>query len=99
MVVFISVLAATLSATASPTGWILFESERSGNLDIYRVHPDGSDLLQLTTDIAPDSSPSVSADGTTIAFASGRDGNFELYLMDLTGTNIRRLTYTALDES
>src|SRR5258708_37082526 len=30
--------------------WILFTSERNGSADIYRVHPDGSGLEQLTND-------------------------------------------------
>ncbi len=30
--------------------WIVFTSERNGSADIYRVHPDGSGLEQLTDD-------------------------------------------------
>jgi Tol biopolymer transport system component len=30
--------------------WILFASEVEGNRDIYRIRPDGSDLLNLTSD-------------------------------------------------
>ena len=39
------------NASFSPDGnWIVFTSERNGSADIYRVHPDGSGLEQLTND-------------------------------------------------
>jgi len=96
--ILIGVLAALACAATSPEGWIFFESERRGNMDIYVVRPDGSELLQLTTHEAADSSPSVSPDGTTVAFSSSRDGNAELYLMNLDGSGLRRLTHTTADE-
>src|SRR6266403_1574440 len=32
--------------------WVVYTSERSGQSDLYRVHPDGTGLEQLTTDPA-----------------------------------------------
>ncbi|MDD5263968.1 MAG: hypothetical protein PHU43_03935 [Candidatus Bipolaricaulis sp.] len=86
-------------AVAAPTGWILFESERSGGLDIFAVRPDGFSLRQLTANAGADSSPPVSPDGSTIAFTPTRDGDSELYLMNLDGSEPRRLTHTAADKS
>lgn len=35
----------------SPSGdWIVFTSERAGSADLYRIHPDGTGLDQLTND-------------------------------------------------
>ena len=54
--------------------WLVFTSERAGlgQSDIYRVHPDGTGLEQLTNDPALDDQASVSPDGTQLAFVSSR---------------------------
>lgn len=74
--------------------WVAFtmqDPDGTGG-DIYRVRADGSDLRQLTTDDAADVHPTVSADGTQIAFASDRSGNFEIHVMDADGGNVRQVT-------
>jgi len=39
----------------SPGGdWIAFTSERAGPANLFRMHPDGSDVERLTTDAAYD---------------------------------------------
>src|ERR1700730_12866224 len=43
--------------------WIVFTSERAGQADLYRVHPDGSGTEQLTSDPAFDDQGSLSPDG------------------------------------
>jgi len=66
---------------------LVFQSNRDGNLEIYRSLPHGSQERRLTYDSAADESPCFSPDGMWIAFvratsAAGR----EVYLMDaLTG--------------
>jgi Tol biopolymer transport system component len=37
--------------------WIAFESDRSGDYEIYLIKPDGNGLLQITRDHASDTSP------------------------------------------
>jgi TolB protein len=37
--------------------WIAFESNRSGNWEIYKVRPDGSDLTRITFNTADDILP------------------------------------------
>src|SRR3712207_8353144 len=49
-----------------------FDSDRSGNFDIWVANADGSNLVQLTTEPAPDGYPTWSPDGTQIAFTSFR---------------------------
>src|SRR5690348_11289492 len=54
--------------------WIVFTSERAGDgqADIYRVHPDGSGLEQLTNDPALDDQGALSPDSARLAFVSTR---------------------------
>jgi TolB protein len=93
---------ATLSpqrAALSGRGRILFNSDRSGNLQIYMMNSDGSSLVRLTNNLASDQSPAFSPDGQKIAFISNRDGNDEIYLMNADGTNPQRLTHSVDDEA
>jgi Tol biopolymer transport system component len=63
------------------------------NVDIWKVHTDGSGEVNLTADSNSNNAfPDVSADGEKIVFRSGRDGNMEIYLMDNNGGNPRRIT-------
>jgi Tol biopolymer transport system component len=83
------------AAAAYPgaNGKIAFESDRSGNNDIWVMNADGTNPVQLTTDPAGDHTPAWSPDGTKIAFVSDRDGgNFEIYVMNADGSGQTRLT-------
>ncbi len=78
--------------------WIYFAlgpifAKPATNVDIWRVHPDGTGAANLTADSdANDSFPSVSADGRRVAFRSGRSGDHEVYIMDSDGTHVRRIS-------
>jgi TolB protein len=73
--------------------WIVFTSEQAGQSDIFRVHPDGSGLEQLTSDPAFDDQGALSPDGTTLAFVSTRGaGNANIWLLDLATKKCRNLT-------
>ncbi|MCH8993458.1 MAG: PD40 domain-containing protein, partial [Chloroflexi bacterium] len=52
------------------TGRIAFASDRDGNSEVYIVNADGSGLTRLTDNLADDSQPTWSPDGTHIAFLS-----------------------------
>jgi len=73
------------SPSLTPDGrWIVFTSERAGQADLYRIHPDGSGLEQLTDDPAFDDQGSLSPDGKSLAFISTRGEGFaNLWLLDL----------------
>src|SRR5262245_36995903 len=61
--------------------WIAFTSERKGQMDIYRVHPDGTGLEQLTSDTAFDDQADLSPNGDTLAFVSTRgNGHANIWL-------------------
>jgi TolB protein len=72
-------------------GRIAFSSDGAGQLDLYTVRPDASELQKLTADSGRNGEPSWSPDGTSIAFVSDRDGETGLYLMGSDGGDIRRL--------
>jgi len=55
----------------TPDGkFIYFDSARSGRLQIWRMHPDGSAAEQITDDDYFNSSPHVAPDGKAVAFLS-----------------------------
>ena len=66
---------------------IVFSSNRSGNYDIWRMNPDGSGLMQLTSNEENERYPQWSPDGQTIAFARGTN----LMLMASDGSNQRAI--------
>ena len=50
-------------------------------------------LLRLTTNVADDTQPDISPDGTSILFVSNRDGGKgQIYVMDAGGGNLRNLS-------
>jgi Tol biopolymer transport system component len=89
----------TATPTITPTpnvinqGLIAFDSNRSGNYDIWVIKGDGTNPKDLTANSpADDTYPAFSPDGTKIAFVSKRDGNEEIYVMNANGSGVTRLT-------
>ncbi|MCQ3937361.1 MAG: hypothetical protein DPW18_09975 [Chloroflexi bacterium] len=79
--------------SAGLAGHIVFASDREdGDLEIYSMNADGGEVARLTNEIAKDTQPVWSPDGTRIAFVSERDGDRELYVMNADGTGVTRLT-------
>ena len=72
--------------------WIAFDSNRSGNQDIYRIPREGGQPEQLTTDPSDDFLPAWSRDGHSIAFHSFRNGNRDIYVMSADGTGQQQVT-------
>jgi Tol biopolymer transport system component len=72
----------------SPDGTqIAFSSDRDGDLEIYVMDADGSNVRQLTDNTLIDSKPTWSQDGTKIGFDSGVGYNRSIYIMDADGSN------------
>ncbi len=71
--------------------WIAFDSDRSGNSDIYRMRIDGTGLEQLTRDLADDFRPRWSPDGKQLIFHSWRGGSRDVMVMNSDGSNQRVL--------
>jgi len=87
MVSFTPALAETFSGV---NGLIFFSSDKEGPLqDVFFMNPDGTNQTRLTFEpINVDFIPSLSPDGTKIAFSSLRDGNFEIYVMNAVFSKI-----------
>ncbi|NMB88984.1 MAG: substrate-binding domain-containing protein [Chloroflexi bacterium] len=88
----------TLAPTEAPplTCRIVFDSDRDGNREIYRMEPDGSHSVNLTNHPGDDFNPAWSPDGSRIAFVSNRenepDGGQFIYVMNADGSQVRQLT-------
>ena len=55
-------------ATMAPDGLITFTSVRDGDMEIYTMKDDGSDVRRLTNRVGPDGGPFFSFDGKRIVF-------------------------------
>jgi Tol biopolymer transport system component len=72
--------------SVSPDGrWLAFDSDRSGNQDIYTIPAGGGEPVQLTTDSSDDFMSSWSPSGQELAFYSNREGARRLYVMPAGG--------------
>jgi Tol biopolymer transport system component len=108
-------IAAGFEPAWSPNGArIAYSAYRGDTTEIYTVKPDGSDVVQVTSNTARDEEPSWSPDGSKLAFTSDRDGPVEaftrvgcctagpgeIYTMNADGTGVQRMTVNpALDAS
>ena len=75
--------------------WITFDSNRLGNVDIWRLRLLDGELRQLTRDPAHDWRPRFSPDGRWVAFYSLRSGHRNLWIVPSAGGPARRLTERA----
>jgi Tol biopolymer transport system component/DNA-binding winged helix-turn-helix (wHTH) protein len=76
----------------APDGtFIVFQSNRSGSNEIWRVAADGSDLRQLTTGGA-NGSPAISPDGRSVLYVSGRYGKTSIWRIPAEGGDPVRIT-------
>jgi Tol biopolymer transport system component len=78
--------------------WLAYDSNVSGNDDIYKVSLDGGEPQQLTHDPADDFSPAWSPDGTQIAFHSFRNGNRDVFVMSADGSRTETVVATPQQE-
>lgn len=84
----------------SPSGeYLVFESNRYGNADIFVSALESGDVRRITSDPSDDSRPVWSPDGAWIAFHSTRSGNADIYRVHPDGTDWSRLTVSERDET
>ncbi len=71
--------------------FIVFQSNRSGNVEIWRANCDGTSLKQLTSG-ANNSQPSLSPDGKWIVYESEQNGVSTLWRISIEGGELTQLT-------
>lgn len=85
---FPPVISIPVTVAASPAaGGIVFTSSVAAQWEIVRADEDGSNQVNLTNDPATDEYPTVSSDGTKIAFVTDRDGVRQIYVMNADGSS------------
>jgi serine/threonine protein kinase/Tol biopolymer transport system component len=72
-------------------GRMVFSSSRSGNRNLWTAHPDGSNVLPLTSGAVLEERPSCSPDARQIAFVSDREGARGIWIVNSDGGPPRRL--------
>jgi len=89
----------TINAAAC-VDWTFYHSDRTGNLNIFRLGalpsntaPD-ADVSKGSGSNVQDMSPASSPDGQHVAFTSNRTGNWEIYIGTADGSTQQRVTYT-----
>jgi TolB protein len=80
---------------------LVYTSFINDNADVYRIVPGGGDARIVFKSAYTDMAPSISPDGTKIAYSSSvARGNMDVYICDLDGGNQLRLTtHSAIDSS
>ena len=78
---------------ASPDGrWLVFDSDRSGNFDLYIMSVAGGEARPLTSDAAGEYNGKWSHDGSRLVFHSLQSGNRDVYTINADGTGKQQWT-------
>ncbi len=72
--------------------WLAYDSDLSGNTEIYKIPTAGGDPVQLTSHPSEDFVPTWSHDDEWIVFHSFREGNRDIFCMDKVGGAVQQLT-------
>ncbi|MEJ2110416.1 MAG: protein kinase [Acidobacteriota bacterium] len=78
--------------------WIAYDSNRSGNQDIYTMPRTGESKQQITDSPQDDFLPNWSPDRQSIAFYSFRNGNRDIYTVSADGSNELQVTDDPAEE-
>lgn len=67
----------------------------SGNAEIYEMDIESKNLRKITSHFSSDVDPSITADGTLMAFLSDRPGKAMIYTLDPRGTeqSVKRISF------
>lgn len=93
-----AIAAAAAAAATAQVHWIVFSAIPPGEHtdQLFRIHPSGEGIQQLTKGPHSSIAPAFSPDGKRIAFARTGVG---ILTMNLDGTGVRRLTANGRDSS
>jgi uncharacterized protein (TIGR03437 family) len=71
----------------SPDGQtIAFVSNKSGNNEIWTIHPDGTGAIRVTANGLDNSGPSWSPNSKSLAFATNNNGSYTIWLASMATT-------------
>jgi len=73
--------------------WIVFNSNRNGKFQIFRMDKKGELVEQLTSFEGNCGAPHFSHDGQKLTFFAEVNGNYDIYMMTITGEKLTRLTH------
>jgi Tol biopolymer transport system component len=77
--------------------WVVYSSNRSGNLDLWSVSTKTGVQKSLTDDKAEDWDPGISPDGQHLLWSSNRSGAFEIWMANVDGSAARQVTQDGVD--
>lgn len=87
------------SLAAASAGDLIFNSNLTGNYEIYTINVDGTDRYRITdTPNFDEWGPTWSPDGTQIAYATNEYGNWHIALLDAATLTTRQGTFGAANE-
>ena len=72
-------------------GTIVFVSDRTGALEIWKMHASGQDQKQLTNEKTPHADPKFSPDGKTILYTALKGGFPEVWRMNRDGSDQKKV--------
>ncbi|HEY4320880.1 MAG TPA: protein kinase [Gemmatimonadales bacterium] len=79
--------------------WLYYDSDLTGNDDIFRIPVAGGTAERLTTDPADDFAPAPAHDNKSFAFHSWRSGSRDIFVQRLDGSSVEQVTHSPLQEA
>ncbi len=79
--------------------WLYYDSDVSGNMDLYRMALPSGAPERLSTDSSDDFWPAPSPDGREVAFHSWRAGSRDIWVMPLDGGPLEQVTSSPAQEA
>ena len=80
-------------------GTVVFDSKMNGNWDIFAMDGSGNNLRQITFSPSDQRWPSLSPDGSHVAYSSNEDGFFNIVVKDMQGERQFNLTHNGSNET
>jgi TolB protein len=85
-------------ALSSDYQWLAFDSNRSGNQDVWKMPVLGGEAQPLTSHPSDDFVQAWSPDGTEITLHTFRNGNRDIYTVSADGGSVQPVTTRPADE-
>jgi eukaryotic-like serine/threonine-protein kinase len=79
--------------------WLLYDSNLTGNYEIYRIPVDGGGSERLTTAPSDEFAADLSTDGRFLAYFSWRTKSRDVFVQPLDGGPVEQVTHTTSHEA